>query len=44
MGIRASLTIVRLLGLKLSIPDHTTPCRRAETLQVFNWLRVFEGG
>ena len=27
-------SIVRLLGLELAIPDHTTLCRRAETLQV----------
>ena len=27
-------SIIRLLGLELSIPDHTTLCRRAETLQV----------
>jgi hypothetical protein len=28
-------SIIRLLGLELSIPDHTTLCRRAETLQMF---------
>jgi hypothetical protein len=28
--------IIRLLGLELSSPDHTTLCRRAETLQVFS--------
>jgi hypothetical protein len=28
-------SIIRLFGLVLSIPDHTTLCRRAETLQVF---------
>ena len=28
-------SIIRLLGLELSIPDHTTLCRRAETLRVF---------
>jgi hypothetical protein len=28
-------SIVRLLSLELAIPDHTTLCRRAETLQVF---------
>ena len=27
-------SIVRLLGLELAIPDHTTLCRRAETLRV----------
>ena len=27
-------SIIRLLGFELSIPDHTTLCRRAETLQV----------
>ena len=28
-------SIIRLLGLELSTPDHTTLCRRAATLQVF---------
>jgi IS5 family transposase len=31
-----SRSIIHLLGLELSIPDHTTLCRRAETLQVFS--------
>ena len=28
-------SIIRLLGLELSVPDHTTLCQRAETLPVF---------
>jgi Transposase DDE domain len=28
-------SIIYLLGLDLAVPDHTTLCRRAETLQVF---------
>jgi hypothetical protein len=28
-------SLIRLLGLELSVPDHTTLCRRAETLPVF---------
>jgi hypothetical protein len=28
-------SIIALLGLDLAVPDHTTLCRRAETLQVF---------
>src|SRR4051812_12848313 len=27
-------SVIRLLGLDLSVPDHTTLCRRAETLEV----------
>ena len=27
-------SVIRLLGLALAILDHTTPCRRAETLEV----------
>ena len=27
-------SVIRLLGLDLAVPDHTTLCRRAETLEV----------
>src|SRR5918997_4037079 len=27
-------SVIGLLGLDLAVPDHTTPCRRAETLEV----------